>query len=247
MRVIDFLPNDYMAIRGRRRANLTCLAIAGTVCIGLALGLSLLYVHAKSMAASRVAVEQQYADANQQRDQLQALEGRKADLLRKVSLSTTLLERVPRSTILARLTNYLPRGASLTNLSMKIEDMEVRASEVVGGSDKEKKDVKDAKEAAAKNGGKPATVRVKQYVFRLDGLAPTDVEVAEYLSRLNAEVLFRNVDLQFSEELVQKEGASVRRFQLKFRLSPGAEKALESAPPTDVVAAPASDKVRGES
>jgi hypothetical protein len=88
---------------------------------------------------------------------------------------------------------------------------------------------------------------MKQYVFRLDGMAPTDVEVAEYITRLNADALFRNVDLQFSEELAIKDGTPARKFQLVFRLSPTADKALESAPAGDVAAVEAPPVVRGDS
>jgi Tfp pilus assembly protein PilN len=231
MNVIDFLPNDYLARRSRRRANLVCLAVAGTVVVGMGLGMGWLYSNMARTAQSRIDIEQQYSQASQQLEQLKQLEERKADLLRKVGLSTTLLERVPRSTILARLTNYLPRGMSMTSLAMRLEDVDVRLSELPA-TDAAK--VAAIAKAAASKTGKPETVRMKQFTFRLDGVAPTDVEVAEYITRLNADPLFRSVDLQFSEELATKEGASVRRFELVFRLSPTAEKVMGSAVPDGV-------------
>jgi Tfp pilus assembly protein PilN len=247
MKVINFLPNDYLASRNRHRANLACLVIAGAVTVALGLVLSLLFIN--KVGASRVlaVVEQQYQQASQQLNELKQLEERKADLLRKVALSTTLLERVPRSNILARLTNHLPRGTSLTSLTMKVEEVDVRASEISADA---KTDKNAAAAAAAKNAktGKPETVRMKQYVFRLDGVAPTDVEVAEYITRLNADALFRNVDLQFSEESSkEKEGVAGRKFQLVFRLNSSAEKVMESASNDDVAAGEAPGAVRGES
>ncbi len=243
MNVIDFLPNDYMAKRSRRRANVVCLIIGGTVAVAIGLGLMWLRSNATSTARMRAQVEQQYVEASQQLEQLKQLEDHKTDLLRKVTLSTTLLERVPRSNILARLTNSLPRGTCLTAFSMKLEEVNVRASEL-------------ATEPAAKNAagktaaktGKVETVRMKQFTFRLNGVAPTDVEVAEYITRLNADPLFRNVDLQFSEEFAGKDGGQLRRFELVFRLSPNAEKVMESAVPAGATAeAPAPSAVRGDS
>jgi Tfp pilus assembly protein PilN len=246
MKVIDFLPNDYLAMRNRHRANLACLAIAGTVMVALGLVITLLFVNKVGAGQVLAVVEQQYQQASQQLNELKQLEERKADLLRKVALSTTLLERVPRSNILARLTNHLPRGTSLTLLTMKVEEVEVRASEINADA---KTDKSAAAAPANKNAksGKPETVRMKQYVFRLDGVAPTDVEVAEYITRLNADALFRNVDLQFSEELAkEKDGVAGRRFQLMFRLNSSAEKVMESASDGDVAAGEAPAAVRGE-
>jgi Tfp pilus assembly protein PilN len=239
MNVINFLPNDYLAKRNRRRANWVCVAIAATVLIIVGSSMAFIYVNSANAARLRGMVEQQYQEASLQLNQLQQLEERKADLLRKVSLSTTLLERVPRSTVLARLTNHLPRGTSMTSLTMKMEEVEVRASEITG----------EAAKGVATKAAKAATVRVKQYVFRLDGVAPTDVEVAEYITRLNADPLFRGVDLQFSEELTAKDGTPQRRFELMFRLSSNAEKVLEKlpAPAGETAQASPVEPARGDS
>jgi Tfp pilus assembly protein PilN len=239
MNVINFLPNDYLAKRNRRRANLICVAIAATALILVGSSMAFIYVNSANAARMRGMVEQQYQEASQQLNQLQQLKEHKSDLLRKVSLSTTLLERVPRSTVLARLTNHLPRGTSMTSLTMKMEEVEVRASEMAG----------EAAKGVATKAAKAATVRVKQYVFRLDGVAPTDVEVAEYITRLNADTLFRGVDLQFSEELTTKDGTPQRRFELMFRLSPNAEKVMEELPTPVVESDPAcpTEPARGDS
>jgi Tfp pilus assembly protein PilN len=237
MNVIDFLPNDYLARRSRRRANLICLAIAGLAMGGVGAGVYWLYRTLDDTTQCRTQVEQQYVQASQQLEQLKQLEDRKADLLRKVSLSTTLLERVPRSNILARLTNNLPRGMQMTSLSMRMEEVEVRASDLAGTAAGRNAAGKPVASPAAPTSGKPETVRIKQFAFRLNGVAPTDVEVAEYITRLNADPLFCNVDLLFSEELAKKEGGQMRRFELVFRLSPRAEKVMESAAVVEGVAA----------
>jgi Tfp pilus assembly protein PilN len=157
MKVIDFLPNDYMASRSRHHANLACLGLAGAVTVGLGVVMALLFVNKVGTGQVLSVVEQQYLDASQQLGKLKELEDNKADLLRKVALSITLLERVPRSNILARLTNHLPRGTNLTSLTMKIEDVEMRASEMAGAAGK------NAPAAAAQpaKGGKPETTRMR--------------------------------------------------------------------------------------
>jgi Tfp pilus assembly protein PilN len=125
--IINFLPCDYMERRGRRRDNIICLIIGGLAAVGLGLAGMLAAVTMFSSAGMRAVVEKQYQEATLQIKQLKDLEERKAGLVHKVELSSDLLERVPRSTLLARLTNYLPQKASLTALVLKLEDVEVPA------------------------------------------------------------------------------------------------------------------------
>ncbi|MCX5653445.1 MAG: hypothetical protein NTY65_02175 [Planctomycetota bacterium] len=241
--IINFLPCDYMERRGRRRDNIICLIIGGLAAVGLGLAGMLAAVTMFSSAGMRAVVEKQYQEATLQIKQLKDLEERKAGLVHKVELSSDLLERVPRSTLLARLTNYLPQKASLTALVLKLEDVEVPAPRSTAQPPAAA--AKDADKAPAKNAGKsgkgkPNTIKVKQWTFHAEGLAPTDMQVAEYISRLAADPLFRDVDLQYSESFPYQETLTMRKFQLSFRLSPDAEKMLgPTAAPAATAAAPA--------
>jgi Tfp pilus assembly protein PilN len=238
--VINFLPNDYLERRGRRRANIVCFIVAGAAVLGLGLVSGLTLVSALSSAAMRAVVERQYQEASIQIKQLKDLEERKAGLVHKVELSSDLLERVPRSHLLARLTNYLPQKASLTGVVLKFEDVEVLAPQSQAASPPGAP--ANSKDADAAKGGKdkPQKMKVKMWTFRVDGLAPTDVQVAEYISRLSADPLFREVDLQYSEEFPYRQGATMRKFQLCFKLSPDAEKTLgPTVAPAVTTAAPA--------
>ena len=250
MKVINFLPDDYLERCRRRRANIVCLAIAATAVVALG-GLSgFAFFNVLSVASVRGAVEQQYQEASQQIDQLRQLEEHRSTLLRKVELSTGLLERVPRSQLLARLTNYLPPHTNLVAVAMRLEDIEIKAPQPPGGNaaggaggpaaqavDAAKNVAKAPLPADARK-DKSGAYKVKQCVFRVDGMAPTDFEVAEYIQRLAADPLFRHVDLQFSEEFPYKEGVLVRRFQLVVRLSLEAERIFESAAPGSMAVTP---------
>ena len=218
MRVMNFLPADYTERRGRRRANLVCLALAGVGLLILGVFGALSATQALGVASLRRAVEQQYQDVGQQIEQLKELEKRKEDLVHKVELSADLLERVPRSHILARLTNALPPDTSVQVLVMTTVDVEVPASEVKASA---KTADREPAAEGAKSSKKKRTEKVlrREVQFRLNGLAKTDVEVAEYIGRLNADPLFEEVNLRFSEEFPYAEGVVMRRFELTFRLS----------------------------
>ncbi|MCX5682491.1 MAG: hypothetical protein NT049_02250 [Planctomycetota bacterium] len=243
--VINFLPNDYMERRGRRRANILCLIIGGAAVLGLGLASALALVSMVSSAGMRAVVEQQYVEAGQQIKQLKDLEERRAGLVHKVELSSDLLERVPRSHLLARLTNYLPQKASLTAVVLRLEDFEMAAPASAAGSSPGME--AGGQDKAPAKSGAAGKIKVKMWTFHVDGLAPTDMEVAEYISRLSSDPLFREVDLQFSETFPYREDTMMRKFQMSFRLSPGAEKTLGPAvAPAVTVTAPA-PVTKGES
>jgi len=81
----------------------------------------------------------------------------------------------------------------------------------------------------------------------VDGLAVTDVQVAEYIARLTADPLFEEVDLKFSEEFPYEPGVTMRRFELIFRLSLEAQKLLTSGDEVEVVLPTSASPPKGES
>lgn len=225
MRVTNFLPDGYLRRRDIRRANWTCLGIAAVTLLLLGAVVAFVLIRSWSMAGMRALEELQYRVASRQIDDLKQLEQRKTSLLHKVELSTALLERVPRSNVLARLTNHLPEHTSLTSITMQLEVMKMNPKKADAG-DTPPAGGKPATGAAGKN--QPRAVTAKRLRFRLDGLAETDVEVAEYISRLHADPLFENVDLQFSEAFPYQEDVTMRRFQMSLLLSEDAGKVLGS-------------------
>lgn len=239
LRVLNFLPDDYVKRRRVRRANIICalMAAGGLLLVGAVVGVTL--IRAVGMAAARAAIDRQYEEARLKIKDLKQLEQRKEGLLHKADLSAALLERVPRSHVLGRLTNLLPEETSLTSLSMEPQEVRVELSQA------EAKAAEKAKKSKKKKKVAPATRTETRLRFRLDGLAQTDVQVAEYIGRLASDPLFDTVDLQFSEEFPYEEGMTMRRFQLVFLLSKDAASELEKVSGTAaaqaVVPAPAAD------
>ncbi len=255
MKVIDFLPNDYLARRYARRANLLCAAIGGGAILLMGAAVGILVIQAVGVAHMRNVVDRKYAEASRQIQQMKDLESRKAGLLHKVELSASLLERVPRSYILARLTNDLPGHTSLTTLTMSVVEQEQQAPPPAAGEAKtdQADDKATAKNARAKgktaSKKEPAKIKVKRVQFVLGGLATTDVEVADYISRLSADPIFEDVDLKFSEEFPYDENTRMRRFEIVLRLNPKAAELLEGSTDKVLTAAPAAPAkpARGES
>jgi len=241
MQVMNFLPRDFTERRGRRRANLLCLGLTGVALLALAGVCALHVMRAFGASSLRAVVEQQYREAGRQIEQLKLLEDRKAGLVRKVEFSADLLERVPRSHILARLTNALPSDTSLQVLVMSTVEVEVPAPKPTTTKEGDTPASKGSKSK------RPEKIRRREIQFRLDGLAVTDVQVAEYIARLTADPLFEEVNLKFSEEFPYEPGVTMRRFELTFRLSLEAQKLLASGDEVKVVLPTSASPPKGES
>src|SRR3954471_11271318 len=115
---LSFLPDDYLERKQRRRTNAIC-AVLFCVVIG-AIG-SAFWVTERSMREidqQASAVDQQYTEAAKRIEQFQELQEKQRTMAHQAELTASLLEKVPRSFVLAEITNGLPEGISLLDLAL---------------------------------------------------------------------------------------------------------------------------------
>ena len=130
--------------------------------------------------------------------QFEGLQTKHKVMTRGVLTATELLEPVPRSVLLALLTNNLPAGVSLLRLNLvQKEPKNTPIRRQVAATSKYKV-VQDEKAAAAQ----PQVSKEKLLETHIDieGIAPSDLQVAAYIERLSASSLLGNVALVESKE-----------------------------------------------
>ena len=216
---LSFLPDDYLERKARRRANAVCgclaVAVLGAVCS------TFLYTERVVRTAEKrqADVDLVYADAARRIEQANQMRAQQAQVVRRAELAATLLEKVPRSNILAEFTNSLPAGVSLIDLSMESRK---RAAPVMDAQTafEQKKAALEGRASAASAAAARFDVTIK-----LTGVAGTDVQVAQFISKLNACKLLRDVNLVISDAFVSQ-GATLRKFQIEMQLDPAAEVSL---------------------
>lgn len=223
MSLINLLPEDYLQRRSQHRANVICMALFGIVMASIC-GAAL--VSERTSSNTRQVCQQinrSYADAAKLIDQMQVLESQKRRMLQKAETSAALMERLPRSFLLAMVTNALPEGASLTNLKMEVKAVQPDAES------KAKPKTKAEKVAAERDrpASQPAAL-ASALTMVIDGVADTDVEVARFIANLAKNPLTELVDLAFSQETKTKDTV-FRKFQLMVRLK-GQADALDGLP-----------------
>lgn len=219
---MSFLPDDYVNRRLEQRTNLICLSLFAVVLVGILGAWVLLSQQRRDVLREQRRINAEYTEAAKSINQLNELHNHKVQLLRKAQITATLIEPIPRSNLLADLVNRMPSTLSLTGLEMTSKQIrQNRATQI-------KKKAALAK-AKANNNGKPVPAAnqpppVPQYrvTVQILGLAPTDIQVAQYIAALARSPLLRTVHLAFSES-VFVEGSPMRKFKVVMTLDSDAD------------------------
>jgi Tfp pilus assembly protein PilN len=113
-----FLPDEFHARKTRKRSNLICGALFLTAMAGLGVGFAVSERSLRTLEAEHAAVDRQYDSAAARVLRLQRLADEEQRLARQSALAASYIDKLPRSYVVAQLTNALPPGVSLTSLEI---------------------------------------------------------------------------------------------------------------------------------
>lgn len=193
---MSFLPEDYLAKRVARRTNVICVTLFAVVMCGVIAAFFVTDRQRSEIRAQQAQVNQRFEEAARLLDQLEKLQTQKQQMVRKAKVASALVERVPRTLLLAELVNHMPTTLSLTE--MKLETETVRAARRPTTAIQRQRQASAKAKAQAQEDD--VAVPQTQVTVRMVGVAPTDVEVAQYITALSAHPLFEDVVLQYAEQ-----------------------------------------------
>src|SRR5437773_2504607 len=116
---LSFLPDDYLERKAQRRTNAICAVIFCVVIGGVAATFTLSEKATKTIDSEYASVDAQYVNEAKRIEQVRQMHEKQQRMAHQAELTASLLERVPRSFILAELTNSLPGGVSLLDFQME--------------------------------------------------------------------------------------------------------------------------------
>lgn len=211
---MNFLPEDYVE---KRQATRTAILFIGLLLVVVG-GIVGAYLYSqwnmRGVFQERDRVNAAFDDASKKIAEAQELEKQKERMIAKADTITTLMERVRRSILLSELTRLRPNGINFMILDLKSKDLD--PSKPMPAIDQARR-TQDGLPLDIK----PPTVDV---TVSLTGTAPTDADVASYLTALQKSPILTNVTLLYSEEYRKnKEDAAVRRFSLEMHINPEAD------------------------
>lgn len=209
----SFLPEDYLDRKIAARTNLICIALflVMIAAIGAAF-----YVQSRQDDGTRAEltrVNDTFSDRALQLRQIEQLQDRKHQMIGKAQIVQQLVERVPRSIILAEMINHMPGTLSLLelNLETKILKPGARPRDAIE-RDRLTRGEQDQEESGE------VTIAPREITIEVVGVAPDDNAVSEFMENLSINPLFIGVGLEYTERYTI-EGNDMRRFRIVMQLN----------------------------
>lgn len=233
---LSFLPDDYLARKAQRRANVVCAGLFVVVMAAMGSAFTLSERSIREVEGQHAEVDRQYADAARRIEQVRKMQEKQRQMAQQAELTASLLEKVPRTFILAEVTNSLPSGVSLLDFALDAKRRNAPPPTAAAKTIFEQKQQEIEKEKAAKKAAE-AQLRPRLYdvTMKLTGVADTDVQVAQFISKLNRSPLFKDVNLLISDQF-DRDGQALRKFQIELLLVPDADvSSVKLATQTDAV------------
>lgn len=206
---INFVPDDYIQKRESMRANLMCLILFVLVMAGLGGAFMVLKMRQRAISQQSAIVSSKMEEAKKDIAKLEELQAERKSIMKAALTTAELIEPIPRTVLLAELTNTLPEAVSLQMVKVAEKEMPMPpAPKPVDGA-----------------APSPPREPERETLIEIEGLAPSDIELAGYIAQLNNSTMLDNVALVQSKEHLdrdkkekQEEQVPCREFRLTARL-----------------------------
>ena len=224
---LSFLPDDYLERKAQRRTNVICAGLFLVVMCAIGGAFTITERSTRDVDKRHEDKLKEFTSEAKRIQQAEKMQEKQRTMARQAELAASLLEKVPRSFVLAEFTNALPPGVSLMDLILESKRRNTGPAVSTGntafqrkaGGAKSKKEEEAA--AAAANQQTP-DAKVYDVNIKLTGIAQTDVQVAQFIRKLNESKMLKDVNLVISDEFL-RDGDVLRKFQIDCSIDPRAE------------------------
>ena len=205
---INFVPDDYVQSNESRRTNLIYLVLFAVVMTALGGSFTAIKIRQRACDANEKLVNARMAEIQETIKKFEELQTKRREMMKTALTTAELLEPVPRSILLASLTNNLPPGVSLLELNL-IQTKPKQSVTVAPTS----------KYHAAQNNAQVQNIapdnpeKLLETHINIGGMAPSDLQVAAYIEQLSNSSLLDNVALIESKEY-KIDKSTFRQFKL---------------------------------
>jgi len=203
---INFVPDDYVQSNESRRTNLMYLVLLMVVMMVLGGSFMIIKIRQRTCNTKEKLANTKLSRIQDNIKQFEELQTKRKAMMKTALTTTELLEPVPRSVLLASLTNSLPSGVSLLRLNL-VQKEPSPVSQVATS----KYQAVQAQKAADQS--KVPLEKLLETHIDIGGVAPSDLQVAAYIEQLSNSSLLDNVALVESKEY-KTESGTFRQFKL---------------------------------
>ena len=208
----SFLPEDYLDHKIARRTNLICVGLF--IVMIAAIGAAFYVQNRQDMGtrAELVEVNSTFTRRAEQLRQIQELQERQQKMIEKAEVVRQLIERVPRSIILAEMVNNMPTALVLLEF-----DLETKTAPAPRSLDAMERARARAQAQQNEDEGRVEIV-ARQVLVRVVGVAQDQQQITVFMGNLTEHPLFDMVALEFIEEETI-ENTSLQRFAITMELN----------------------------
>jgi Tfp pilus assembly protein PilN len=216
---LSFLPEDYLETKRQRRTNVICTVLFVLIMTGIVATRLVIEKSLHLAETENADVCKQSAEAATRIEQDRQLQEKQLKMNNQAELTASLLEKVPRSVLLAELTNAKPLGVSFLDLTL---DSKLKQGGAQAQAGKTQFEMKRAAAEETK-GAKPAPqAKVYDVTVKVTGICDNDVQVSQFIANLNHSKLVKDVNLLISDEFAVGT-LKMRKFQLEMMIDPAAD------------------------
>lgn len=228
----SFLPTDYIENRRTGRISLIGAGLLIVVMAGVVGAFLVTTRHRSAIREQQDQINTEYTAEAKKIEQLKQLEVQRREMMEKAEVTAALLEKVPRSMLMAELVTRMPKDVTLLDLELKGKRIDA-PKPVTGKAQLGKPAAKPAAKVKSlstlvKGGELPATDERKitpprfEFTLTLTGVASVNNDIAEYLGQLQGCPLLGSVELQYIQQTVIDD-LNMRRFQIVAQIKPNAD------------------------
>lgn len=219
---INFVPEDYIQNNDSRRTNLICIGLLCIILIAIGGAFVAIKMRQRTLNNHEKSLDAEMVKKKEQIKTVEQIQQKRNAMWATATTTLDLIEPLPKSIILSLLTNYLPKDTSLVKIGM-IQKEPQPGAQAAPPADKFQAMQDKEKQAG---GQKVSKERMYETKMEIEGIAPSDIEVASYIEKLNGSSLLKNVALVESVQMAGKDTKQAgnddekkRRFKLTAMLN----------------------------
>ncbi len=124
----SFLPGEYVTKKTETRASLIGLSLFGVVMLGVVGAFFMSNRRWANIRQERELINTHYTQEAQKIEQLKQLETQRGQMMDKAGVVAALIEKVPRSILMAELTQRMPKDVTLLEMELKSKRLDKEKS-----------------------------------------------------------------------------------------------------------------------
>lgn len=219
----SFLPEDYVSKQHDHRTNVIGITLFFIVITGVLGAFFVTNRRWNDVKEQQEHINASYQQAAKEIEQLKMLEGQKAEMIARATLTASLKERAPRSIVFAEILNRMPANVALSEVELEAKKITPkRAPAKISAPAPARTRSLAAKKTAEDDEDTRPLPPSYRTSLSIVGIAATHNDVAAYISALRSSPLLRQVELRYSEQTLQDD-RELNKFRIESFLDPSAD------------------------